>query len=112
MNTTTDISDLINEIANFVHDTPDWADNDDSIARLAQAYFILTQISGPDMVTDEDMELTLSSLQANLPLAAEQLVQQANDNGGRDNVSVILVRVLKSFPARSGLVDRLKSWFR
>jgi protein phosphatase len=65
-----------------------------------------------DMVTDEDMELTLSSLQANLPLAAEQLVQQANDNGGRDNVSVILVRVLKNFPARSGLVDRMKSWFR
>jgi serine/threonine protein phosphatase PrpC len=65
-----------------------------------------------DMVTDEDMELTLSSLQANLPLAAAQLVQQANDNGGRDNVSVILVRVLKSFPARAGMVDRLKSWFR
>jgi protein phosphatase len=65
-----------------------------------------------DMVTDEDMELTLSSLQANLPLAATQLVQQANDNGGRDNVSVILVRVLKGFPARAGLVDRLKSWFR
>ena len=65
-----------------------------------------------DMVTDEDMELTLGSLQANLPLAAEQLVQQANDNGGRDNVSVILVRVLKGFPARAGLVDRLKSWFR
>jgi serine/threonine protein phosphatase PrpC len=65
-----------------------------------------------DKVTDEDMELTLSSLQANLPLAAAQLVQQANDNGGRDNVSVILVRVLKSFPARAGMVDRLKSWFR
>jgi serine/threonine protein phosphatase PrpC len=65
-----------------------------------------------DMVTDEDMELTLASLQANLPLAAAQLVQQANDNGGRDNVSVILVRVLKDFPARAGLVDRLKSWFR
>lgn len=65
-----------------------------------------------DMVTDEDMQLTLSSLQANLTLAAGQLVQQANDNGGRDNVSVILVRVLKRFPARSGFVDRLKSWFR
>lgn len=65
-----------------------------------------------DMVTDEDMELTMASLQANLPLAAQQLVQQANDNGGRDNVSVILVRVLKSFPARAGFVDRLKSWFR
>lgn len=65
-----------------------------------------------DMVTDEDMQLTLSTLQANLPLAAQQLVQQANDNGGRDNVSVILVRVLKGFPARGGLVDKLKSWFR
>jgi len=65
-----------------------------------------------DMVADEDMQSTLSSLQANLPLAAQQLVQQANDNGGRDNVSVILVRVLKSFPARSGFVDRMKSWFR
>ncbi len=65
-----------------------------------------------DMVTDEDIELTLASLQANLPLAAQQLVQQANDNGGKDNVSVILVRVLRSFPARAGFVDRLKSWFK
>lgn len=65
-----------------------------------------------DMVTDEDIQLTLSSLQANLPLAAEQLVQQANDNGGRDNISVILVRVLKDFPAqRAGWMEKLKSWF-
>jgi PPM family protein phosphatase len=65
-----------------------------------------------DMVTDEDIEATLSSLSANLPLAAQQLVQQACDNGGRDNVSVILVRVVKEFPARTGLMDKLKSWFR
>ena len=65
-----------------------------------------------DMVTDEDIQLALSSLQANLPLAAEQLVQQANDNGGRDNISVILVRVLKDFPAqRTGWMEKLKSWF-
>jgi PPM family protein phosphatase len=65
-----------------------------------------------DMVTDEDIELTLSSLQANLPLAAQQLVQQANDNGGRDNVSVILVRVTRDFPARTGVLDKVKAWFR
>lgn len=66
-----------------------------------------------DMVTDEDIQLTLSSLQANLSLAAEQLVQQANDNGGRDNISVILVRVLKDFPARrAGWLNKLKAWFR
>jgi protein phosphatase len=64
-----------------------------------------------DMVSDEDIQLTLSSLHANLALAAQQLVQQANDNGGRDNVSVILVRVLRDFPARTGLLAKLKSWF-
>jgi protein phosphatase len=65
-----------------------------------------------DMVTDEDIQTTLSSLAANLPLAAKQLVQLACDNGGRDNVSVILVRVVKEFPAQTGLMDKLKTWFR
>ncbi len=65
-----------------------------------------------DMVTDEDIQLALASLQSNLPLAAQQLVQQANDNGGRDNVSVILVRVVKSFQARTGWLEKLKAWFR
>jgi protein phosphatase len=65
-----------------------------------------------DMVTDDDIELTLSSLQANLPLAAQQLVQQACDNGGRDNVSVILVRIVKDFAARTGFLGKLKSWFK
>ena len=65
-----------------------------------------------DMVTDEDIEVTLASLAANLPLAAQQLVQLACDNGGRDNVSVILVRVMKDFSARTGLMGKLKSWFR
>lgn len=64
-----------------------------------------------DMVDDEDIFLTLSSLQTNMPLAAGQLVQMANDNGGRDNVSVILIRVKKPFPAARGWVSRLKTWF-
>lgn len=73
--------------------------------------YLLCSDGLPDMVTDEEIQLTLSSLKANLPLAAEQLVQQANDNGGRDNISVILVRVLKEFPARAGWLKKLKSWF-
>lgn len=73
--------------------------------------YLLCSDGLPDMVADEDIANTLSSLKANLPLAAEQLVQQANDNGGRDNVSVILVRVLKEFPARTGWLKRLSSWF-
>jgi protein phosphatase len=65
-----------------------------------------------DMVGDDDMQLTLSSLQANLQLAAEQLVQQANDNGGRDNISVILIRIKDDYAAPKGWFARLKSWFK
>ena len=65
-----------------------------------------------DMVTDEDIHATLSTLQSNLPLAAKQLVQAANDNGGRDNISMILVRVLEEFGAPTGWFAKLKAWFR
>ncbi|MBV8634593.1 MAG: hypothetical protein JO002_08900, partial [Burkholderiaceae bacterium] len=43
------------------------------------------------------LHMTLMTLKANLDLAAEQLIAAANDAGGSDNVSLILVRVLKSF---------------
>lgn len=65
-----------------------------------------------DMVSDEDIGLTLQTLSANLKLAAQQLVQMANDNGGRDNVSVILVRVLRDFAVSRGWADRLFGWLR
>ena len=65
-----------------------------------------------DMVVDDDIQATLETLQANLPLAAKQLVQLANDNGGRDNVSVILVRVLGDFAVPTGWFAKLKAWFR
>lgn len=65
-----------------------------------------------DMVEDEEIRLTLATLQSNLPLAAGQLVQMANDNGGRDNVSVILVKVKGEFPAQQGWLARLLSWFK
>lgn len=45
-----------------------------------------------DMVDNADIELVLNSLRANLPLAASQLVMIANDNGGEDNISVILAK--------------------
>ncbi|MGE5758378.1 MAG: Stp1/IreP family PP2C-type Ser/Thr phosphatase [Sideroxydans sp.] len=64
-----------------------------------------------DMVEDEDIGATLQMLQNNLPLAATQLIQLANDNGGRDNVSVILVKVKGRFAAPRGLWAKLRSWF-
>ena len=65
-----------------------------------------------DMVEDEDIKATLVAMQRNLPLAASQLIQMANDNGGRDNVSVILVKVNGKFSAPRGWLAKLFNWFQ
>jgi protein phosphatase len=65
-----------------------------------------------DMVDDEDMGMTLQAIGGNLKLAAQQLVQMANDNGGKDNVSVILVRVLKDYPAPRGVMGKVFAWLK
>ena len=64
-----------------------------------------------DMVEDNDIGSTLQTLQSNLPLAASQLIQLANDNGGRDNVSVILVKINGKFGAPRGWLAKWLSWF-
>ncbi|MEJ2094515.1 MAG: SpoIIE family protein phosphatase [Gammaproteobacteria bacterium] len=46
-----------------------------------------------DMVNDEEIHLTLSKYSANLAQAADKLVQLANHYGGKDNISVALVRI-------------------
>ena len=65
-----------------------------------------------DMVQDDDIHETLTAFQSNLPLAAKQLVQLANDSGGRDNISVILVRVIEDFAVPTGWFAKFKAWFR
>ena len=65
-----------------------------------------------DMVSDEDIAMTVQTLSANLRLAAQQLVQMANDNGGRDNISVILVRVVREYASQRGWLDRLFGWMK
>jgi protein phosphatase len=65
-----------------------------------------------DMVEDGDISMTLEALGANLKLAAQQLVQMANDNGGKDNVSVILVRVLREYPAARGVMGKFLGWLK
>ncbi len=65
-----------------------------------------------DMVDDEEIRLTLNLLGSNLELAAGQLVQMANDNGGRDNISVILARVLRPFPDDPGWIGWMRDWLR
>jgi protein phosphatase len=65
-----------------------------------------------DMVEDEDICATLHAMQGNLPLAAEHLIQMANDNGGRDNVSVILVKIKHGFAAPRNWLAAAANWLK
>lgn len=65
-----------------------------------------------DQVSDEDIHLTLREYSVSLEQAASVLVARANENGGKDNISVILARALKPFPMSKGSwYSRFLSWF-
>ncbi|MBC7984467.1 MAG: Stp1/IreP family PP2C-type Ser/Thr phosphatase, partial [Candidatus Obscuribacterales bacterium] len=55
--------------------------------------YVLCSDGLSDMVEDDDIHLTISTFSANLETVAKQLIQLSNDNGGRDNVSLILAQV-------------------
>lgn len=59
----------------------------------AQDVYLLCSDGLHDLVDDTDIALALESLQPNIDLAAKTLVHMANDRGGLDNISVVLVRV-------------------
>ena len=74
-------------------------------------YYLLCSDGLPDMVEDEDIHLTISAFNDSIATIGEQLVRLSNDNGGRDNISVILVRVLDAFPAAAGLLGKIRHLF-
>ena len=75
---------------------------------LAGDFVLLCTDGLTRMVTDPEiasMLLTSTSAQE----AADRLVDLANDNGGVDNVSVI---VLRASEKKAGMFERLKIWNR
>ncbi|MGH8263106.1 MAG: Stp1/IreP family PP2C-type Ser/Thr phosphatase [Steroidobacterales bacterium] len=74
-------------------------------------FYLLCSDGLSDMVEDEDIHLTINTFSASLDTVAKQLIQLTNDNGGRDNVSVLITNVVDSFPARKRVIDKVLGWF-
>jgi protein phosphatase len=74
--------------------------------------FLLCSDGLNDMLDDEEIRLTLITLQANPGLTVKQLVQAANDAGGRDNISAMLVRIAEPYGVARGWLARFKAFFR
>ncbi len=64
-----------------------------------------------NMVTDEQILKIVLDNQNDLEQAIKTLIDTANENGGKDNISVILARVDKSFSTQVSWFKKLLSWF-
>ena len=64
-----------------------------------------------DMLEDQEIARLLAQAQ-DLDAAAAALIEAANSGGGRDNVSVILIRVRSDFAAPQNCWSRLVAWLR
>lgn len=78
---------------------------------LPDDVYVLCSDGLSDMVDDEDIHLTISTFNANLNLIGQQLIRLTNDNGGRDNVSIVVAKVLKPFAERRRLLKKLGAIF-
>jgi protein phosphatase len=73
--------------------------------------YVLCSDGLSDMVEDDEIRLTMVTLRQNPTLTVQQLVQSANDNGGRDNISAMLIRVAQPFGVARGWLARFKALF-
>ncbi len=65
-----------------------------------------------DMLASEQMSAMLADNDTDLELLCSSLVQAANDNGGRDNISVMLVKVESCMPTPKAWWERLTASFK
>lgn len=78
---------------------------------LPEDIYLLCSDGLNDMIEDKDILLTIKEFSDNLQKAANELIKRANESGGKDNVSVILARPLKPFPAKASWISKVSNWF-
>lgn len=65
-----------------------------------------------DMLPAQHIADILQAWPEDLQRAADNLVSSANEQGGRDNISVILVQVQEPDEKKQGLINRLLGWIK
>ncbi|MBL7003263.1 MAG: Stp1/IreP family PP2C-type Ser/Thr phosphatase [Gammaproteobacteria bacterium] len=73
--------------------------------------FLLCSDGLTDLVEDEFISLTLERFSDNLEVAAKQLISKANDNGGKDNISVMLCYIEEDYSIKTSWFKKLVNWF-
>lgn len=74
---------------------------------LVDDVFLICSDGLSDMVSDAEIASLLRDPDGDLSMVADNLVQTANEHGGRDNISVILVKIKGGYPSPSGWWQKL-----
>lgn len=78
---------------------------------LLEDIYLLCSDGLNDMIEDREIEDILLRYGADLEQTADQLIQLANEMGGKDNISAILLRPVKPFVTRQAWYQRIGLWF-
>ncbi len=74
--------------------------------------FLLCSDGLSDMLDDATISEILSDNTQGLMAVACSLIEHANEAGGLDNISVLLVRIRRDFRIGRGLLQRLTAWLK
>ncbi len=78
---------------------------------LVDDIYLLCSDGVTDMIEDSLIQETIMKCGDDLEKAASELVREANEHGGKDNISAILIRPVKPFPAKNSLFSRFFDLF-
>lgn len=68
--------------------------------------YLLCSDGVTDMLDDELIKITILDNENDLEKAAAEIIRLANEHGGKDNISALLIKPIKSFPAKNNLFSR------
>ena len=85
----------------------------DVLEDVAQAndIYLLCSDGVTDMIDDDVIKKTILDNSEDLEKAASELIRESNEAGGKDNISAMLVRPIKPFPAANNLFSRFFELF-
>lgn len=74
--------------------------------------YVLCSDGLSDMLSKQQILEIITAANPNLEAACDALIKNANQNGGRDNISVILIKVKSKNAEIKGLVGRVLNWIK
>ncbi|RKZ58995.1 MAG: protein phosphatase, partial [Gammaproteobacteria bacterium] len=80
-------------------------DIQEDIAMVDDIYLLCSD-GVTDMIEDKLIKEAILDNENNLEKAATEIIRLSNDHGGKDNISALLIKPIKSFPAKNSLFSR------